>query len=88
LNVDISLDMPQLSREEIGGLRKTFALYARMPKKYWPKIKIAEKSDEEGNRVYSELQKIYQDEFFGVHKDDDGNKLPADDITRTSAVFD
>jgi hypothetical protein len=59
-----------------------------MPKKYWPKIKIAEKSDEEGNRVYDELKKIYQYEFFGAHKDDDGNELPTDDIARTSAVFD
>ena len=88
LNVDIPLDMPQLSRKEIGGLRRTFALYARMPREYWPKIERAEKSDEEGNRVYSELKKIYRDEFFGVHRDDDGNELPADDITRTSAVFD
>jgi len=88
LNVDAPLDMPQLSREEIGGLRKTFALYARMPKKYWPKIKIAEKADKEGKKAYSELRQIYQDEFFGTPKDDDGNELPADDIARTSAVFD
>ena len=47
-----------------------------------------EKSDEEGDRIYEELKRIYQNEFFGSHKDDDGNELPVDDITRTSAVFD
>lgn len=64
LNVDVSLDMPQLSREEIKGLKRTFALYARMPKKYWSKIKKAEKFDEEGNRLYAELKKIYQETYF------------------------
>ncbi|HHT9112404.1 MAG TPA: B12-binding domain-containing radical SAM protein [Candidatus Wunengus sp. YC65] len=66
INVDASLTMPQLSREEIKGLRRTFALYARMPKEYWPKIQIAEKFDEEGNREFSELKKIYQENYFNV----------------------
>ena len=64
LNVDVSLDMPQLPREEINGLKRTFALYARMPKKYWPKIEKAEKFDEEGNQLYAELKKIYQETYF------------------------
>lgn len=64
LNVDASLDMPQLSREEVNGLKRTFALYAKMPKKYWPKIKKAEKFDEEGNLLYTELKKIYQETYF------------------------
>ncbi len=66
LNVDVSLDMPQLSREEIKGLKRTFSLYARMPKKYWAQIERAEKFDEEGNRIFSELKKIYQEKYFGV----------------------
>ncbi len=64
INVDVSLDMPQLSKEEIRGLQRTFALYAKMPKDYWPKIERAEKFDEEGNRVFSELKKIYQEKYF------------------------
>ena len=64
LNVDAPLDMPQLSREEIKGLRRTFTLYARMPKKYWSKIKRAEKYDEEGNMMFSELRKIYIEKYF------------------------
>jgi len=64
LNVDVPLDMPQLSGEEISGLRRTFALYAKMPKEYWHKIKRAERFDEMGNRIYDELRKIYQEKYF------------------------
>ena len=64
LNVDAPLDMPQLSREEIVGLKRTFTLYARMPKEYWTKIKRAEKNDTEGNKIFSELRRIYQKNYF------------------------
>jgi radical SAM superfamily enzyme YgiQ (UPF0313 family) len=64
LNLDAPLDMPQLSREEIKGLRRTFPLYARMPKDCWSRIKKAEKFDEEGNHIYAELRKTYQDKYF------------------------
>lgn len=68
INVDVPLDMPQLSREEIKGLRRTFALYARMPKEFWPLIKKAEKFDEEGNKIFADLSSIYQEMFFGTMK--------------------
>jgi len=64
INVDVSLDMPQFSREEIRGLQRTFALYARMPKEYWEKIKRAEKFDDEGNLIFTELRQVYQDKYF------------------------
>lgn len=64
INVDVSLDMPQLSKEEVRGLQRTFALYARMPKEYWSKIKRAEKFDTEGNQTFEELRKIYQEKYF------------------------
>jgi anaerobic magnesium-protoporphyrin IX monomethyl ester cyclase len=68
LNVDASLDMPQLSREEVKGLRRTFALYAKMPKEDWPKIRRAEKFDDEGNRIFAELKKDYQEKYFDKNK--------------------
>ena len=64
VTVDVPLDMPQLSVDEIRGLRKTFALYAKLPREYWPRIRRAEADDEEGRREYSALAKIYQDMFF------------------------
>jgi len=60
----LGLDQPQLSREEVDGLRRTFALYARLPKSYWPRIEIAEQSDDRGRKEFSELGKIYRERFF------------------------
>ncbi len=64
INVDAPLNMPQLLREEIMGLRRTFALYVGLSKDYWPKIRVAEKFDREGNKAFSELSKIYQERHF------------------------
>jgi len=64
LTIDAGLDMPQLSRDEIEGLRKTFALYARLPKEYWPKIRIAEGNDEKAQKAFEELREVYIDKYF------------------------
>ncbi len=64
VTIDMPLDMPQLSREELDGLRKTFALYAKMPREYWPEIKKAEKDDESGRKTFAKLRKIYMNKFF------------------------
>ena len=64
LTIDAALDMSQLSRKEIEGLRKTFALYARLPKEYWPQIKVAEGNDEQARRAFEELRKIYLERYF------------------------
>jgi tRNA A37 methylthiotransferase MiaB len=64
LTLDVGLDMPQLSREEIEGLRKTFALYARLGEETWPKIRIAESNDAEGRKAFEELREIYIADYF------------------------
>lgn len=56
--------MPQLPPEEIIGLMKTFSLYAKLPKEYWNKIRVAEKSDEEGSKAFAELSEIYKEKYF------------------------
>jgi hypothetical protein len=58
------LNMPQLGREEILGLVRTFSLYVKFPKEEWPLIQRAEKLDEEGNRIFGELSKLYYERFF------------------------
>jgi anaerobic magnesium-protoporphyrin IX monomethyl ester cyclase len=58
------LDMPEFPKQEIAKLVKTFALYARLPEKYFGKIKIAEKDDEQGKKAFRELCQIYKRLFF------------------------
>jgi anaerobic magnesium-protoporphyrin IX monomethyl ester cyclase len=58
------LKMDSISYKELKGLQRTFALYARFPKSEWPKIKIAENFDEEGNRMFAELKQMYQKKYF------------------------
>jgi len=64
LTMDSPLDMPQLTRKEIEGLRRTFALYAKMPKEYWQDIARAEVDDEEGNEIFQKLRKHYIENYF------------------------
>jgi len=49
------LTMPSLSKDEIAGLEKTFVLYVKLPKSYWPEIKIAEQDNNEGNLMFEKL---------------------------------
>jgi anaerobic magnesium-protoporphyrin IX monomethyl ester cyclase len=70
---DGALEQPQLSQEEVLGLRKTFALYVRLPKEKWPLIERAEKDDEEGNRIYDELRQDYEKEYFHKGGDEEQN---------------
>ena len=49
------MHMPTISKEEISGLAKVFSLYIKFPKERWPEIKIAEKDDDEGNKMMSKL---------------------------------
>lgn len=64
LTMGSCLNMPHLSSEEIQGLVRTFSLYVKFPKFDWPKIRRAEKMDEEGNRIFKELAEKYYEYFF------------------------
>ena len=52
------LNMPTLTRDEIGGLYRTFNLYRNFDKSYWPDIRIAERSDENGNKMLITLMNL------------------------------
>jgi len=58
------LNMDSISYEELKGLQRTFPLYVRLPKAEWDKIRRAERFDAEGNRVFEEYKKIYQEKYF------------------------
>jgi len=49
------VDIPNMTKEEIAGLQRTFALYVMLPKKYYADIKIAERFDNEGDAKFREL---------------------------------
>ena len=61
---DSLLNMPSISKKEIGGLVKTFVLYARLPRSYWKDIKIAEEEDDKGLKKFDELMALYKKEYI------------------------
>jgi len=56
--------MPQLDNDELMGLVRTFSLYVKFPKEEWPEVRIAERFNEEGDRKFAELSKLYHERFF------------------------
>jgi len=53
-----------INYNELKGLQRTFSLYARFPKKEWNNIKIAERFDDEGNKMFIKLRKVYYERYF------------------------
>lgn len=60
----VKLKANPISYEGLKGVQRTFSLYVKFPESEWPKIEIAERFDEEGNRMFEELKKIYQTKYF------------------------
>ena len=58
LDDESSLNFPKEYKEELRGLMKTFNLYIKLPEKYWPQIKVAERSDDEGRAMFESLSKL------------------------------
>src|SRR3989339_94218 len=45
-------------KQDLKGLLKTFNLYVRLNEEYYPRIRIAERDDEEGKQAHNELMQI------------------------------
>jgi radical SAM superfamily enzyme YgiQ (UPF0313 family) len=58
-----NLKMPQISVEELYGLFRTFPMYVKMPESEWPRIKQAEATTAEGDRLYEELAERFREEY-------------------------
>jgi len=54
----------QFPKEKIDGLCKTFNLYVSFPKSRWPEIKLAEKNNPEGQRMYEELKEEFVEKYL------------------------
>lgn len=55
-----------MTDEEVKGLQRCFPLYSRLGKSFYDQIRIAERLDEEGNKMFSELREIYIKEVYGL----------------------
>jgi len=64
-DTDSLLNMPTISKKEIGGLVKTFLLYSRLPRKLWGEIRKAEETTKEGNKKFDELMQIFKEKHAG-----------------------
>ncbi|MFQ5713577.1 MAG: B12-binding domain-containing radical SAM protein [Candidatus Scalinduaceae bacterium] len=60
----VPLKMDSISYQELKGLQRTFPLYAKMPEDMFGKIRIAERFDDEGNKTYEKLKKIFYEKYF------------------------
>jgi len=58
------LKMDSITYAELKGLQRTFPLYAKMPESEFDRIRIAERFDEEGNKMFQELRKEYYEKYF------------------------
>jgi radical SAM superfamily enzyme YgiQ (UPF0313 family) len=58
------LKMSSISYTELKGLQRAFSLYVRFPISEFETIKMAEKFDENGNKAFEELSRLYYDRFF------------------------
>ena len=65
------LDQPDLSREDVLGLARTFAFYTRLPKEQWPSIRPAERDTPEGRLRYDELRTRHLDMNTAARLDED-----------------
>ncbi len=60
LYTDSCLNMPQLSPCEIRGLAKTFSLYRKVPKCFYPLVRLCEKDGKLRNELFKFLHKIFK----------------------------
>ena len=51
--------METISYQELKGLQRTFPLYAKMSEDMFDQIKMAEKFDPEGNKMFEYLKEIF-----------------------------
>ena len=54
------LDQPQLPKDELIGLARTFGLYQTLPKSKWKYIEKAESNSPESVKLREQLRKDYQ----------------------------
>ncbi|MBI2040888.1 MAG: B12-binding domain-containing radical SAM protein [DPANN group archaeon] len=67
------LKMPQLTPEEIHGLKKVFILYKEAPEWLWPVIKLCEKDGPVRNALYMLLNRLF---YYKIYGKQEGDEIP------------
>ncbi len=62
--MDVAIENPNLTKEEIRGLQRTFALYVRFPENRYKEIERAEKFDKEGNELFGKLSVEFKSKYL------------------------
>jgi len=57
------LKQKHITHEEIQGIAKCFSLYVKLPKNMYDFIKIAEKDDDKGKKMFKELMILYKNVY-------------------------
>lgn len=57
------LKQPQITNDELRGIERTFSLYVKFPVEEFALISRAERFDEEGNRIYDEISRLYRQKY-------------------------
>ncbi len=68
---DSILDMPNFTRDQIHGLRRTFNMYVKFPKSRWNEIRLAEQLTPQGDAVWNKLREEFDTTFFTSLSDGD-----------------
>ncbi len=58
------MTLPEFTSDQLIGLKRTFAMYARFPKSRWPEINDAEHLTDDGNRIWNKLREEYIEKYF------------------------
>lgn len=61
---DSVLRMPDFPLDQIKGLARTFLMYVKFDKSFWPAIAAAEKLTPEGDAIHETLSQLYKHKFF------------------------
>ena len=62
-DVSPSITQPSISADEVRGITRTFPLYVKFPKSDFDLIRKAEQFNDEGNRIFNDLSKIYREKY-------------------------
>jgi anaerobic magnesium-protoporphyrin IX monomethyl ester cyclase len=66
VRMDPVLDLPQISKEALKGLQRTFLFYVRFPENYFSTIRRAEQLTDSGDQVFNKLSAEYKEKFGAI----------------------